>query len=540
MTIDDRLLSFQIKETVFLSKDKAGIGELKELELLPDVEIIENSQEISITGCLQLHGRYEPAREALEGEAGGSETLLSAMQFTPFQLEDEHESSYLTGREEGLTHRIPLNVTIPLTRVKEIGEIYAIVDGLDYEVKTPHHLTIQADLKISGIELEHTADSKAKEKWEFAHVAGQDGQEAEPVSIDEIERKLAQLEQEVEQQRLRERIIPPAPYLATDSLQDDEDQRSYTQNEAEGQAASAKPARQMAKQEPPVTYNQLADEEPGLFGDVPEMRTAGGESRPSADRMEAKLAVGGGREADSAPESAARQKPIDKKAFTDGDPPIEQQEEKLPQNSKPTADMTGDKESVQKNASEAAGTGEAAAAIPAPAGSKAEEEPQETPEQTLVQAEPSEHTEQTATEENDAGKTESLAAQREFKVAISGKSSKEKEESLNLTSIFTHAGRAEAKQPTEEKEKPEQELTAEQSEQDDEETRTSLDTLSNLSSFVRGGEETFSKVKMCIIQRDETIEEIAQRYAVSVSSILEANNLSSENLVEGQVLYIPR
>ena len=197
MTLHDELLSFQIRETVFLTSDRAGIGELKELELLPDVEIIENSQEISITGCLQLYGKYEPARSAQTEEAGGADTLLSAMKFTPFQLEEAQQAGSYGESEHDLAHRIPLNITIPMSRIKEIGEIYAIVDSLDYELKTPVQLQIHAVLKLSGIVLKEQteADAAPQEVWDFVHLAGQDEQqEAEPdrrEAVDQIiERRL--------------------------------------------------------------------------------------------------------------------------------------------------------------------------------------------------------------------------------------------------------------------------------------------------------------------------------------------------------------
>jgi len=64
--------------------------------------------------------------------------------------------------------------------------------------------------------------------------------------------------------------------------------------------------------------------------------------------------------------------------------------------------------------------------------------------------------------------------------------------------------------------------------------------MQNLTSFVKSKEERSSQLKMCIIQRDETLEHIAQRYSMPVSKIVEVNRLATEQLVAGQILYIPQ
>ncbi|UFJ39070.1 LysM peptidoglycan-binding domain-containing protein [Brevibacillus humidisoli] len=525
MTRHDELLSFQIRETVFLSSDKAGIGELKELELLPDVEIIENTQEISITGCLQLYGKYEPARSAQTDESGGSETLLSAMQFTPFRLEEEQQTSYYARGEQDLAHRIPLNVTIPLSRIKEIGEIYAIVDSLDYEMKTPYQLQIQAELKISGIELkeEEAKDAKPNEVWEYVHVASQDGQqEAEPVSIDDIERKLAQLEQEVEEQRQRERTDPPAPYLATNSIQKDHERDADLVPPTYSKPAM--PAAPSEQQDESVTSagEQRSESRKNLIDFNAFHRASTEAGKQSGEGLAVTPAAGRSSEsegmAESAAEPAARKQQQGRDdSEGEGTPSTEAIAQPASGDSQqhdlPTGGETADG-SIEQVSTEA-----------------------EYPAEVSELAEQTDETEQLTPEAVEPEPTAPPNSEREFKVAISGKPSKEIEESINITSIFSNARRAVAEQPAAQQEgEPASETTV----QDDEGTSEEMEAVGNLTSFVRGEEETFSKLKMCIIQRDETIQEIAERYSLTVSHILEVNNLSSERLVEGQVLYIPQ
>ncbi|MFC7678082.1 LysM peptidoglycan-binding domain-containing protein [Paenibacillus sp. GCM10028914] len=55
----------------------------------------------------------------------------------------------------------------------------------------------------------------------------------------------------------------------------------------------------------------------------------------------------------------------------------------------------------------------------------------------------------------------------------------------------------------------------------------------------RQEETPFRKVRLCIVQREETIEAIAERYQLSPRELLLYNRLSEQSVEEGQVLYIP-
>jgi len=49
----------------------------------------------------------------------------------------------------------------------------------------------------------------------------------------------------------------------------------------------------------------------------------------------------------------------------------------------------------------------------------------------------------------------------------------------------------------------------------------------------------FRKVRLCIVQREETLETIANRYQLTAREILLYNRLSEQTIEEGQILYIP-
>lgn len=54
-----------------------------------------------------------------------------------------------------------------------------------------------------------------------------------------------------------------------------------------------------------------------------------------------------------------------------------------------------------------------------------------------------------------------------------------------------------------------------------------------------GDSQAFRKVRMCIVQRDDTLESIAARYNVQIRELQQRNRLNDVYLSEGQVLYIP-
>ncbi|MFM1652337.1 LysM peptidoglycan-binding domain-containing protein [Brevibacillus sp. B_LB10_24] len=482
MSLQDGMLTFRIKETIFLSADKAGIGELKELELLPDVEIIENTQDISITGCLHLQGKYLVAKEGQETEDEG-DSLLTAMKFPPFHLETGSELPFLYDAEQELTHRIPLNITIPLSRVAEVGEIFAVVDGLDYELKANNQLQIEAELKLTGITLiEPEAARAAEEEWEFVHVANEDDERGEQdvptSSLEEIEEKLEALERAVEahEEWQTEPIQPPPPpFLPVwEKLNRIESSDIRPVFGGYSQADSDEPEEQ----------------EGGASREAQATASAAGGSVGDADEELAYDVSGDQSEAE--PTTAREEEPAI---------------EVLAENAAEFAvQEMNEEETVQQEAAEAAVIAEADA-------------------------------EEVSTEEVSAEETMTqpdAPQEAELRVAISGKPARESGEELNLTSIFTQSKRQSAPSP----EATEQVFQSDV--QDSETASSTLAAVGSLSSFVREEEQPFSRLKMCIIQREETLQSISERYSVPISRLMEANSLESDRITEGQVLYIPQ
>ena len=74
-----------------------------------------------------------------------------------------------------------------------------------------------------------------------------------------------------------------------------------------------------------------------------------------------------------------------------------------------------------------------------------------------------------------------------------------------------------------------------------EEARSAADAVEWKSLFLHHEEEPqFSSLRMCIVQKEETIETIAERYGLHPREILLYNRLGDSGVQEGQVIYIPK
>lgn len=60
-----------------------------------------------------------------------------------------------------------------------------------------------------------------------------------------------------------------------------------------------------------------------------------------------------------------------------------------------------------------------------------------------------------------------------------------------------------------------------------------------LTNMFNNAEDQIAQMRMCIVQNDDTIETIAERYSLSITQITRANKLEDDYVASGQILYIP-
>ncbi|MBH5317171.1 LysM peptidoglycan-binding domain-containing protein [Paenibacillus sp. GSMTC-2017] len=125
--------------------------------------------------------------------------------------------------------------------------------------------------------------------------------------------------------------------------------------------------------------------------------------------------------------------------------------------------------------------------------------------------------------------------QQEVQIAFSGKpsgSSEEGQSNLGFRTLLQSSKREQAaREAVEQVQQAEEAAKANAVEEEIEWKRLFLSKQSE--------DNAFRKIKMCIVQREETLEQIALRYSLNPRELLIRNGLHESAVAEGQLLYIP-
>ncbi|HET7579228.1 MAG TPA: stage VI sporulation protein D [Bacillales bacterium] len=160
-------LRFSIEESVWLNKGQE-VDEIVSMSLEPDISIVENKHYVSVRGSLKLSGEYRQLPEGDPESAGeppmDEERSLQSQQLRP--VDEWVESDNGTVQIE---HHFPVDITIPLSRIERLEDIYVVVDSFDYTLPENDCLRLEADISISGMADEEEtweADTSAEEEIE--------------------------------------------------------------------------------------------------------------------------------------------------------------------------------------------------------------------------------------------------------------------------------------------------------------------------------------------------------------------------------------
>jgi stage VI sporulation protein D len=143
-----------------------------------------------------------------------------------------------------------------------------------------------------------------------------------------------------------------------------------------------------------------------------------------------------------------------------------------------------------------------------------------------------------AAKEENKQKIEAIAAdarveEKEQEIEPIAADTKAEREEINILHVLQTPRR-----PAPRVENREQKQEAKEEEQTEAREKTS-ESLSIADFFSRKQEEEHVRVKVCIVQKGETLDDLAERYAISVQTILQSNELQpNQDIHEGQVLYI--
>ncbi|MGG6313523.1 LysM peptidoglycan-binding domain-containing protein [Paenibacillus macerans] len=444
-------LRFDIYERVHLSEDVIGIEELEEIELFPKIQVVPGEEYAALRGHLLLSGLYR----------GDGET-------------------------RDLEHWIPVEITIPLSRVNRLEDITVEIENFDVDLLSSRSLNITGVLSLQGVETSSLLpenDSWKDREFTTAHVVpdirGEEREAEETVA-------LPQLEEEVRSQSPFAWESPePQGVLETEeppSLQVPQ----FTPWQSFPEELLSVQKRSADEQEEVLTWTEdvSAFQEPGSWADKEY------EASPAEEPL-------------NSPEDQ------DSHAWFKGElrPFAESQQiERFSETLEESADQAPTSYDANEagTASPHEAVGELSSELENVEGIEADNPPNAQPEE-----------------------------KKEMKIALGSKKSNEAEdrESFGLTKLISSSRIS--PEPLEDFEDSLAGFDGSET-ADGEELR-----WKNLFINSREDQTPFRKVRLVIVQREETLDDIAQRYHLSSRELQLYNRLSEHHLAEGQILYIP-
>jgi stage VI sporulation protein D len=140
--LEQSYLRFSLEESVWFKKGQE-VAEFLSISLDPVVTVDEYEQYITIRGVLQLNGEF------LLAEGEGSDTDTDSFDFVSHRFIQR-----VSTREDGiseLSHRFPIDITIPKNRIHHLEDVFVTVESFDYDLSEDGRLLVTADISISGI-----------------------------------------------------------------------------------------------------------------------------------------------------------------------------------------------------------------------------------------------------------------------------------------------------------------------------------------------------------------------------------------------------
>lgn len=481
-TENQSFLRFSLEESVWFQKGQE-IEELYSLSLEPNVTIQESDQYVVIRGSLDLSGEYKETEEAGESDLGYSQ---------PYYPETIHS---VDQREDGLSefiHRIPVDITIPNNRIQSLDHIDVNIHAFDYFMPEKNCLKLEAELLISGIE-ESRRESKPEEPRDYLH---SDEYEEEEHGRDESNstwEETVEVEFEDESYSSSENVeIPPEPvsfYREPEEMTNKPEEIEYSSEEKEPEPAFFYRELEEAANEAEAIDDSLEENEPepvSFYRELEEAANTAAEMESSVEGIETELVP------------LSREIKVEKEDEDELFTPFVVEARKLP-----------DIEEAEASRPIYANKTEKIQAVDLPI----LEQKSEVPLNRKV--------------ENHVPHSEIVTEN------VSENSLLEKE----YAPLLDFVRRKEEKTMKEEPSEREKVASVDSAQKE----ATSDDHLSLTSFLGRKQEEELIGIKVCIVQQGETLDSLAERYEVSVQSLLNSNELEpSQDIYEGQVLYVPK
>ncbi|MFP7375798.1 LysM peptidoglycan-binding domain-containing protein [Bacillus paralicheniformis] len=474
-------LQFSVEESICFQKGQE-VSELLSISLDPDITVQEVNDYVSIRGSLELTGEYniDQTREYAE--------LPATSRFV--------EDVKLKGDGSAeLTHCFPVDITIPKDKVNHLNDVFVFIDAFDYQLTDARMLTIQADLAIEG--LLNVSGEAGEEEPRTMPAAVQPEEELEPAfrspSNDEEQGKeeefLIQLDRSYEEQ--------------------DEEQPYEEAEETDTDAEAV-----------PIYQSFLGD-------DTEETKPFFTASLSAAERTKREM---------ENPKDAALEHPEEeyelKREKVEAKP--EEYELKEEKEAKPEEhELKREKMEAKPEEYELKKGKEVEPEEYELKREEAEEEPEPLQRAYQPHDEPKETPFYGVPPLLEEDQNDREPETFEVEVTQEAEAIDEEEEAGHTIEIPEYSFHEQTEPEEERDEMPaadDQEVSAKEND----------NALYLTKLFTKQGEEEFTRMRMCIVQQNDTIDLLCERYDINVQQLIRMNSLSlDEELKEGQILYIP-
>ncbi|MDP4112218.1 MAG: spore coat morphogenetic protein SpoVID [Bacillota bacterium] len=562
-------LQFSVEESICFQKGQE-VSELLSISLDPDIRVQEVNDYVSIIGSLELTGEYN----------------IDQNKHTEEIYTDKRFVEQVRKREDGsaeLTHCFPVDITIPKNKVSHLQDVFVFIDAFDYQLTDSRILTIQADLAIEGL-LDDTQDKEPEIPLYEAPAAFREEELSEPPAHSVVEEPGASSAEEAVLQH-EPPAEPPELFISKAGLRE----------ELETEKAESEPPESVAS-DPEAREDVKEEEESEELAAEKEVRAESEteESEPEPDPSEIEIqeivkakketaepaaAIADVREeADSPAETEPREH-----AGAEESPALEAElhsetviaEEKAETTVSPNHEYALRQEAQKEEAAQSD------QADPALCQEEAEpDEALESVSEAALSVEDSRETASAVYMENDNAdlhfhfnqKTSSEEASQEelpepayrtflpeqeeedsFYSAPKLLEEEEQEEESFEIEVRKTPSAEEPKEETpfqsfqlpessetERKETDAVPRVAPAAETKEPQTKESDNSLYLTKLFTKEADE-FSRMKICIVQQEDTIERLCERYEITSQQLIRMNSLAlDDELKAGQILYIPQ
>ncbi|WP_038829621.1 spore coat morphogenetic protein SpoVID [Bacillus subtilis] len=558
-------LQFSVEESICFQKGQE-VSELLSISLDPDIRVQEVNDYVSIIGSLELTGEYN----------------IDQNKHTEEIYTDKRFVEQVRKREDGsaeLTHCFPVDITIPKNKVSHLQDVFVFIDAFDYQLTDSRILTIQADLAIEGL-LDDTQDKEPEIPLYEAPAAFREEELSEPPAHSVVEEPGASSAEEAVLQH-EPPAEPPELFISKAGLREELE----TESEPPESVASEPEAREDVKEEDESEKLAVPETEVRV-----ESETAESEPEPDPSEIEIQEIVKAKKEtaepaaaiadvreeADSPAETELREH-----AGAEESPALEAElhSETVIAEEKEETTVSPNHEYALRQEAQNEEAAQSDQADPTLCQEEAEaDEALESVSEAALSIEDSRETASAVYVENDKvdlhfhQKTSSEEASQEelpepayrtflpeqeeedsFYSAPKLLEEEEQEEESFEIEVRKTPSAEEPKEETpfqsfqlpessetERKETDAVPRVAPAAETKEPQTKESDNSLYLTKLFTKEADE-FSRMKICIVQQEDTIERLCERYEITSQQLIRMNSLAlDDELKAGQILYIPQ